>query len=77
MPDTNAIKPMLRAIESLAAFATTYRYPTESRIKPPPAPAELARYIADVEAALNEAMRRFGVDIAKPNAPAASPAPIR
>ncbi len=78
IPDLNPIKPRLRAIESLAAFATAYRYlGGTGKIKPTPSPTELATYAADVAAALNEAALRFGVDLAKPNAPAAKPGPIR
>src|SRR5262245_44907831 len=35
VPDANPLKPLLRDIEHLAAFATSYRYPaTSGRIKP-------------------------------------------
>ena len=78
VPDANPIKPKLLAIEHLAAFATAYRYPSpQGRIKASPAPTELAKYIADVEAALEEAVLRFGVDLSMPNAPAKSPGPAR
>jgi hypothetical protein len=51
-------------IEHLAAFATTYRYPSRAgRIKAPPAAADLTKHLADVEAALTEAVKRFGVDL--------------
>ena len=37
VPDANPIKPLLRAIEHLTAYATAYRYPTSARrIVPPP-----------------------------------------
>jgi HEPN domain-containing protein len=78
IPDLNPIKPLLRAIEALAAFATAYRYlGGTGKIKPTPPATELATYAADVATALNEAAVRFGVDLAKPNAPAASPGLIR
>lgn len=78
VPDTNPIKPLLEAIEHLAAFATTFRYPSPAgRIKATPSPAELAKYIADVEAALTATARAFGVDLSKPNDPATKPGPIR
>lgn len=78
VPDANPIKPLLEAIEELAAFATAYRYPSPvGRIKATPPATDVTMYIKDVEAALNEAVRRFGVDIAKPDAPASMPWPIR
>lgn len=78
VPDANPIKPLLKAIEHLAAFATTYRYPSPAgRIRATPGAAELAKHIADVEAALNAAVGRFGVDLSKPNEAAARPGPIR
>lgn len=39
--------------------------------------AELAGYLVAVETALDEAVKRFAVDLAKPNAPAGKPAPVR
>jgi HEPN domain-containing protein len=78
VPDANPIKPLLEAIEHLAAFATTYRYPTTvGRIKMAPPAPDLATYVADVEAALFEAVHRFGVDLSKPNEAARSAKPIR
>jgi HEPN domain-containing protein len=78
VPDVNPIKPLLEAIEHLAVFATTFRYPTPvGRIKATPPANELASYIADVETALTEAVKRFGVDLSKRNDPAAKPGPIR
>jgi HEPN domain-containing protein len=78
VPDANPLKPLLAAIEHLAAFATTYRYPSpEGRVKATPAQADLATYIAEVEAALTEAVTRFGVDLSRANAPAKRPGPLR
>lgn len=78
VPDVNPMKPLLEAIESLAAFATAYRYPSPvGRIKPAPDASEVAKYVFGVEAALAEAVKRFGVDLSKPNDPAANPGPIR
>ena len=72
------IKPLLEAIEHLAAFATAYRYPSPvGRIKATPPASDVTTYIADVERALNEAVRRFGVDLTKANAPASTSGPIR
>ncbi len=78
LPDGNPLKPMLRRVEELAAFATTYRYPSPAgRMKPPPTPTKLAQYLFDVEACLLEASKRFGVDLAEPNTPARRCDPIR
>lgn len=78
VPDANPIKPRLRSIEQLAAFSTTYRYPSPTgKVKASPSATDLAKYVADVETALAEAVTRFGVDLGNPNAPAAKPAPIR
>ncbi len=78
IPDENPAKPSLRAIEHLGAFATTFRYPTaEGRIKAPPSTNELAGDVTAVEAALNEVAQRLGVELGKPNSPAAKSGPIR
>ena len=78
VPDANPIKPLLRSIEHLAAFATTFRYPTSSgRIKPPPTADEIKDDISKVDAALQDAAKRFGVDLASANAPASRPGPAR
>ncbi len=78
VPDANPLKPLLQKIEHLAAFATTFRYPSPvGRIKATPPAPDLAKYIADVEAALTEAVARFGVDLSKADDPAANPGPIR
>jgi HEPN domain-containing protein len=76
VPDENPIKPALRAIEHLAAYATAYRYPTPSgRIQQGPANLELE--IDRVDAALREAAKRFGVDLGHADTPAISAGPIR
>jgi HEPN domain-containing protein len=78
VPDENPLKPALRDIEQLAAYATAYRYPTPvGRIPDGPPGGELAALIKKVDAALGEAASRFGVDLAKKGAPAARPQPIR
>ncbi len=47
VPDANPIKPLLEAIENLAAFATTYRYPSPvGKIKVMPPAPDVAKYIA-------------------------------
>lgn len=78
IPDDNPLKPALREIEQLAAYATAYRYPTPvGRIPKGPPGSELAALIERVDAVLGEAASRFGVDLAKQGAPAATPKPIR
>ncbi len=73
VPNENPLKPALRDIEELAAFATDYRYPTSSgRIPDAPGSEEFAGLATKVEAAL-----RLGVDVAKKGVPAARPGPIR
>ena len=78
VPDANLLKPRLRAVEHLAAYATAYRYPTSSaRIKPAPPAQQIESDATAVEALLHEAASRFGVDLASTGAPASSAAPIR
>lgn len=78
IPDENPLKPLLRAIEELASYATTYRYPSSSgNVKPSPSPAEFDRYAGDVEAALTAAVKAFGVDLSKPNTRSSRPEPHR
>ncbi|MBI4602287.1 MAG: HEPN domain-containing protein [Planctomycetes bacterium] len=77
VPDDNPLKPALRAIEYLAAFATSYRYPTTTgRILQPPTGAQFGAAATKVEFALNEAAKRLGVDLTKPG-PATKPGPVR
>lgn len=76
VPDENPLKPALREIESLAAYATTYRYATP-RIPPALTGSALNERMAKVEAALSEAVARFGVDLASKGTPATRPGPIR
>ncbi len=77
VPDANPLKPLLREVEHLAAYSTTYRYPTEvGRIKAAPLAADLAKDLTDVEGLLKEASARFKVDLAA-TAPAGSTTPIR
>lgn len=78
VPDENPLKPALRAIEHLGAYATSYRYPTPvGRIPPPPSQGVFNENAAKVEAAMSAAIARFRVDLTKPDAPAGSAAPIR
>jgi HEPN domain-containing protein len=78
VPDENPLKPALRQVEHLAAYATSYRYPTSvGRIQQAPPPASLTTAMANVEAAMNQAAARFGVDLTKPGSPARHAGPIR
>lgn len=78
IPEENPIKPRLRAIQGLAVYATSFRYPTVAgRIKTPPDQQEFQRYADAVEVVLNEALTCFGVDLSKPNQPARHATPIR
>ena len=78
IPDENPVKPALLAIEHLDAYATAYRYPSpRGRVRSPPTPAMLDADIANIDRALSDVVRRFGVDLAKVDTPAANPEPIR
>lgn len=78
IPQENPLKPALRAVEQLSAYATSYRYPTAAgRILAPPSLETFNENCAKVESALREAVVRFKVDFSKPDSPAGSGAPIR
>jgi HEPN domain-containing protein len=78
VPDENPIKAGLRAVEHLAAYATTYRYPTASaRIEAAPSAAEIASHADAVEKLLLDVASRLGVDLASTGTPARSARPIR
>lgn len=78
VPDANPLKPALRAIEELAAYATAYRYPTPAgRIPEPPTGDDLAVLLTRVAVALGEAASRLGVDLHKKGTPAVSAKPLR
>lgn len=75
IPDANPLKPLLREVEHLGRFATSFRYPTaEGKIAP--LPADIAKSIEAVQRALDEAASRFGVDLSK-STPATRPFPVR
>jgi HEPN domain-containing protein len=78
IPDENPLKPGLRAIQDLTDYATSYRYPSpKGRIKTPPSKAAFDRDTDAVQAALEGAAHRFGVDLGKPDAPATNAGPVR
>ena len=78
IPDENPLKSGLRAIEDLTDYATSYRYPSpKGRIKTPPNKAAFDHDADAVQAALEAATKRFGVDLDKADAPASTAGPIR
>ena len=78
VPNENPMKPALRLIEELAAFATAYRYPGSSgRIPQSPAGPGLDDYIRRVQSALDQAAAGFGVELMDSSQPARSPKPLR
>jgi len=78
VPDANPLKPLLKGIEHLAAYATTYRYATTSgNIKPAPDDATLEADMASVNKALLAATVAFGVDLSKQDQPARTAKPPR
>lgn len=78
VPDENPLKPDLRSIERLAAYATAYRYPTASgRIKQAPPASDFNLDFEKVATALQRAATQFGVDLTRRDAPAANARPAR
>lgn len=78
VPDQNPDKPRLREIEYLAAYATSYRYPTaEGRIKPAPAPQAVEEALRKVAQALEAAAAAHGVDLTQRDGIASRPGPHR
>lgn len=78
VPDENPLKPGLRAIQDLTDYATSYRYPSpKGRIKTPPNRAAFEHDADAVEAVLQAAVQRFGVDLSKSDAPAKTSGPLR
>jgi hypothetical protein len=62
----------------LTDYATSYRYPSpKGRIKQPPDKAGFDREANAVQAALDDAVARYGVDLAKADAPARTSAAPR
>lgn len=77
VPDANPLKRELRAVEHLAAYATSYRYPTPTgRIKRAPGRQDIDAIVARLEALLDDLTARFGVALGS-EAPAARATPIR
>jgi HEPN domain-containing protein len=78
VPDENPLKPALREIEGLAAYATAYRYTTSSgRIPDAPPESRFGTLAKKVEAVLGETASRLGVDLTRRGIPAGKSGPIR
>jgi HEPN domain-containing protein len=77
LPSEHPWKGDLLALTPLAAFATTYRYPTSARVPPAPPAALLKELIGKVDHMLKRACSHFGVDPSGPEAPAANVTPPR
>ena len=77
LPTANPLKAELARLTPLAAYATSYRYPTSARVPPPPTASALEAHLKQLEATLREAATRFGVDLADSSSAARTPQPIR
>jgi HEPN domain-containing protein len=78
IPDENPLKPGPRVIQNLTDYATSYRYPSpKGRIKAPPDKATFDREADDVQAALDDAAARFGVELDKSDVAARNGGPLR
>jgi HEPN domain-containing protein len=78
VPDENPLKPALRAVQNLGAYATTYRYPTGTgRIIAAPTAADLTKHMAAVDTALTAAAAAFAVDLTDSRKPAGRSHPPR
>lgn len=77
LPSENTFKSELAQLAPLAAFATTYRYPTSSRVPTPPGETELHAHLDLVERLLSRASQQFGVDFTAAASPASRPQPPR
>lgn len=76
VPDENPLKPAMRLVQELAAYATTFRYPTDGgRIVAPR--GDIAPWIDKVQRLFDESVTRFGVDLGSKDSPAANAGPLR
>lgn len=64
LPDANILKAELALLAPLAAYATSYRYPTSTRVPPGPGERELDEHLDRVDAVLTRTAAAFGVDFA-------------
>jgi HEPN domain-containing protein len=60
LPNENTLKAELSLLAPLAAFATTYRYPTSSRVPSPPGEAELRAHLSSSSESSVVRVRRLG-----------------
>lgn len=78
VPDENPVKPALRGIEFLTAYATAFRYPTTAgKVLRPPSQQDVEQAMARVEAVLGDVSRRFDLEWADPNALVRRRGPLR
>lgn len=77
LPDINTFKPALATLIELEAYATTYRYPTSSRIPSAPPHEELQVLLRTVRALLADLVDWFGVDLQDQRKPARTANPPR
>lgn len=78
IPDENPVKPMLKTVDRLGRYATSYRYPTVvGRIQSQPTDTEFHRFADGVHAALQEVATRFEVDLSTDIGSAGNSDPIR
>jgi HEPN domain-containing protein len=77
VPESNPIRPLLLALVPLAAYATTYRYPTSSRVPAGPSIDVLRLHLDHVRTAFDAVVAAFGVDLEQTDPTAARPGPIR
>lgn len=76
IPDENPLKPAMRSVQELAAYATTFRYPTDGgRIVTPR--GDIHAWIGKVQLLFDESATRFGVDVASRDTPATNGGPLR
>jgi HEPN domain-containing protein len=78
IPSANPLKLLLRDVQELTFYATTYRYATpQGRIPTPPSKNDLAAFIQKVGAVLLITATRFGVNLVQADSPAQNTTPIR
>jgi HEPN domain-containing protein len=78
VPEQNPVKPRLRDLQHLSAYATSYRYTTPTGRIPADPPTEAVEATAKrIEGTLLEVAHRFGVDLDVADKPAANATPIR
>lgn len=76
VPSENPIRPLLVALQPLAAYATSFLYPTQAGLIVV-AGTDFAASAEAVERALDSVATRFEVDLTRENQVARHPGPIR